>query len=62
MLSLKSIVGTAAAICSTLSNVPQLKEVWTTRETADISLKMLLLLATGLSLWVFYGLIRASEG
>lgn len=55
---LGTIIGTAAAICTTASYVPQVRKTWQTQETGDLSLKMLLLLATGLTLWVCYGLIN----
>jgi MtN3 and saliva related transmembrane protein len=42
------MIGLAAAICTTAANLPQL----------DISLNMLLLLASGLGLWVVYGALR----
>jgi MtN3 and saliva related transmembrane protein len=54
----ESLIGATAAFCTTVSYIPQLKKVWTTGETGDLSLKMLLLLATGLALWTVYGLIR----
>ena len=56
---MESLIGAAAAFCTTVSYVPQLRKVWTTRETADLSLRMLLLLATGLALWIVYGFIRS---
>lgn len=57
--SLETIAGAAAAICTTASYVPQLRKCWATGETNDLSSRMLLLLACGLSLWVTYGLMRA---
>ena len=48
----------AAAGCTTLANLPQLIKAWTTRETGDLSLKTLLLLGSGLVLWVAYGLLH----
>jgi MtN3 and saliva related transmembrane protein len=54
----ESLIGATAAFCTTVSYIPQLKKVWTTGETGDLSLKMLLLLAMGLALWTVYGLIR----
>ena len=54
-----SLIGAAAAFCTTVSYIPQLKKVWTTGETGDLSLKMLLLLAAGLALWMIYGFMRA---
>jgi MtN3 and saliva related transmembrane protein len=50
-------IGLVAAICTTASFAPQVKKTWTTRETDDLSLKMLLLLATGLPLWFVYGFL-----
>jgi MtN3 and saliva related transmembrane protein len=52
-------VGLGAAICTTASYVPQVKKSWSTGETGDISLKMLVLLAMGLGLWITYGVISA---
>ena len=56
---LDTIIGGFAAFCTTISYVPQVKKAWQTRETGDISLKMLLLLATGLGLWVAYGFMKS---
>ena len=54
-----TVVGTAAAICTTLSYFPQLKKSWETGETGDLSRKMLVLLAGGLGLWIIYGALKA---
>jgi len=51
-------IGLAAAFFTTVSYLPQLLKVWRTRECGDLSLKMLLTLATGLSLWIVYGVIK----
>ena len=40
------------------SNLPQLKKAWTTGQTGDISLNMLLVLVSSLVLWVAYGLLK----
>jgi MtN3 and saliva related transmembrane protein len=39
--------------------LPQLKKAWTTGQTDDISMNMLLVLASGLALWVAYGVLKA---
>ena len=39
--------------------VQQLYKAWSTAETDDLLLRMLLVLATGLSFWVAYGLLKA---
>ena len=59
MGTIVTVIGVAAAVCTTAANVPQLKKAWTTQETDDLSLRMLVLLAVGLALWVTYGALRA---
>jgi MtN3 and saliva related transmembrane protein len=56
---LDTVIGAAAAFCTTASYIPQLKKSWSTGETGDVSLKMLLLLAAGLALWLVYGFMRS---
>jgi MtN3 and saliva related transmembrane protein len=58
MISFVTIVGLAAAFCTTVSYIPQLKKVWQSGETKDISLKMFLILAAGVALWVVYGVLQ----
>lgn len=58
MPNFETFIGAAAAFCTTASYVPQLRKCWATGETGDISLKMLLFLATGLFLWLVYGVLR----
>ena len=53
-----SLVGYAAAICTTGAYIPQVLRVWRTRSTNDISLKMFSVLVTGLSLWLAFGILR----
>jgi MtN3 and saliva related transmembrane protein len=55
----ETLIGTAAALCTTVSYFPQVKKSWMTGETGDISLKMLLLLASGLGLWMVYGFVKS---
>lgn len=58
MTTAATLIGLAAAVCTTAANLPQLKKAWTTGQTDDISLTMLLLLACGLALWVAYGVLQ----
>ena len=58
MSTFATVIGLAAAVCTTAANLPQLKKAWTTGQTDDISLKMLLVLASGLGLWVAYGVLQ----
>ena len=58
MSTIATVIGLAAAVCTTIANLPQLKKAWTTGQTDDLSLKTLLLLELGLSLWVVYGFFQ----
>jgi MtN3 and saliva related transmembrane protein len=49
-------VGSAAAVCTTVSFVPQLLRVWRRKSASDISLVMFLLFNLGLFLWLLYGI------
>jgi MtN3 and saliva related transmembrane protein len=57
-MALLDYTGYAAALCTTGAYVPQVVKVWRTRATQDISLKMFLVLVTGLALWLTYGFWR----
>jgi MtN3 and saliva related transmembrane protein len=56
LMALLDYTGYAAALCTTGAYVPQVLRVWRTRSTQDISLRMFLVLVTGLGLWLIYGL------
>ena len=58
MISGAQVIGSIAAFCTTVSYVPQLHKCWTKKSAADLSLYMLLVLATGLALWVAYGVMQ----
>jgi len=58
MSTFATVVGLAAAVCTTGANLPQLKKAWTTGQTDDISMHMLWVLASGLALWVTYGVLQ----
>jgi MtN3 and saliva related transmembrane protein len=58
MSTFATVVGLAGAVFTTAANLPQLKKAWTTGQTDDLSLKTLLLLASGLVLWVVYGVLQ----
>lgn len=58
MNTIATVIGLAAAVCTTAANLPQLKKAWITRQTDDLSLKTLLLFGSGLMLWVIYGLLQ----
>ena len=53
-------IGLAAATLTTLSFVPQVFQVWSSRSAKDISLPMYLMFSTGIALWFVYGLFIES--
>lgn len=59
-MELIGIVGTIAAICTTVAFVPQILKI-KRQGGEDLSYPMLFLYLTGILLWLFYGLlIRAA--
>ena len=58
-MDIATIIGGAAACCTTVSYFPQLKKCWETGETGDLSLGMFLTLLARLSLWVVYGVLKS---
>lgn len=54
-----TIIGTGAAICSTVSFAPQAWKVIRTGETKDISAVSYAITVTAFALWVTYGLVRS---
>ena len=52
------IVGISAGICTSLSLLPQLLKLKKHKKAEDISLFYLTILFIGLSLWVWYGILR----
>ena len=53
-------VGYVAACLTTISFLPQIGQVWKTRETHAISLRMYLLFSGGVGLWLLYGVLLSS--
>jgi MtN3 and saliva related transmembrane protein len=49
-------IGFCAAVCTTVSFVPQLIRVWRRRSADDISLSMFLLFSFGVFCWLIYGI------
>jgi MtN3 and saliva related transmembrane protein len=59
LMDFTTLIGLAAAFCTTISYYPQLKKCWETGSAGDLSLKMFLTLATGVALWVVYGFLKS---
>lgn len=53
-----TLIGSAAALCSMVSFVPQAWKVISTGETTDISRPMYALTVVGFALWVTYGALN----
>ena len=58
-MDLTTLVGLCAAVCTTVSYYPQLQKCWQTGEAGDLSLRMFLILAAGVALWVVYGVMKS---
>ena len=55
-----NIIGIVAGICTTMSFFPQLTKILKTKHVRDISLKMYIILSTGIFLWLIYGFLSES--
>lgn len=60
ILSPADMVGTAAALCSMTSFMPQIVKIWRERDASSVSLRMYVVTVTGFSLWVAYGVLTSS--
>ncbi len=54
-MNITTLIGALAAICSTISFVPQAVKIIRSRDTKSISVGMYLLTVTGFALWTSYG-------
>lgn len=57
MKLLTDIIGSIAALCTTLAFVPQVLHIVKTKDTKAISLKMYLIFIVGIFSWLVYGLL-----
>lgn len=53
-----SIIGILAGSLTTLAYFPQAYKIIRTKDTRSISLLMYIILITGISLWVVYGVVK----
>ena len=56
-MSLTLLLRYFAGFLTTVSFVPQVVKMWTTKSADDFSLVMLLIWCTGISCWVVYGVL-----
>ncbi len=54
------LIGTVAAVCTTISFLPQVIKVYRTRRTSDLSLPMYAIFSIGVFLWMCYGFLIGS--
>lgn len=57
-LSVTSLVGGAAAICSMVSFTPQIVKIWREQDASSVSLRMYIVTVTGFTLWTIYGVLQ----
>ena len=50
-------IGYLAATLTTVAFVPQVWQIWRTKHTKDISLRMYVLFTAGIAAWLTYGLL-----
>ena len=56
-MNIYTIVGLAAATCTTLAFLPQAIKVIRTKQTKDLSLVMYSVFTLGVFLWLMYGIL-----
>ena len=59
-MAIVDVVGTVAAVCTTLSFVPQVIQIWRTRTAKSVSMPMYVIFTAGVLLWLAYGLMLGS--
>jgi len=59
-MDLKTILGLAAACCTTIAFVPQAFKTLKTKDTASISAKMYIIFTLGTIMWTVYGFWTAN--
>jgi uncharacterized protein with PQ loop repeat len=52
-------IGTVAGILVLLSFIPQIMKAYKIKKVFDVSIHLMILIASGMSLWVVYGVIRS---
>ncbi|NLM30397.1 MAG: SemiSWEET transporter [Methanomicrobiales archaeon] len=53
-----TLLGLVAGTLTTFSFAPQVAKAWRTRSTTDLSLATLIILLTGILLWLVYGVMK----
>lgn len=56
-MSFSTIIGMLAAVCTTVSFIPQVVKTIKTGQTKDISLSMYVIFTAGIFFWLIYGIM-----
>jgi MtN3 and saliva related transmembrane protein len=51
-------VGAFAGMCTTAAFLPQVYDIWLSGDTSGLSLPMYIIFVTGVSMWIFYGVLK----
>ena len=54
------MLGLIAAVCTTVSFIPQLMQTWRTKKAGDVAWGMLITFTLGTILWLIYGILIRS--
>jgi MtN3 and saliva related transmembrane protein len=57
-MNITQIIGITAGILTAISMIPQLLKILKEKKAEDISITMLIVLLSGLCLWIAYGIMR----
>jgi MtN3 and saliva related transmembrane protein len=52
-----TLIGIAAAACTTIAFFPQVYKAYMTKHTRDLSMPMYIIFSSGVLLWLVYGII-----
>ena len=55
---IQNIIGISASVFTAIASVPQLLKIIKEKKAEDISILMIIILLTGLSLWIYYGILK----
>ncbi len=58
-IPIEEILGITAGTLTSVSALPQLIKIIKEKEAKDVSLKMLLVLVTGVCMWIAYGIFKS---
>ncbi|RLD68985.1 MAG: hypothetical protein DRI95_01460 [Bacteroidetes bacterium] len=52
-----TLIGSVAAVCTTVAFFPQVMKIIKTKQTKDIALGMYAIMIVGIGLWLLYGIL-----